>query len=369
MFLTEFNQTGKQRLAKINKFLKEEFNISTSKAFPKKEKLQKLKETAEMALVRIKGSSKKFHLNPEYAKFLNLKEAAECMLKEGMYANSPAHREMKEMINASVRSLMDSGYNLDEACSECMNRFRMDGRFAHDDEYVLPIVIAAAHKYMDDNNMDDGMGGPDDMGLNELVMGEMSKKYGKRIEEQITNFSKASGKSRNAVVSFLNTLSEDNVTAGLNMFGQKVSKRKVNEDLAVEQAEVVMAVRALSDDIQEQVERIGRMMNEDMPAISDQMRKEMGSQTAQSLSDSIAQILGSHLESAKATKSALDQTVSQMSGEETDINMDPELGAPGDDLSGLGGVDDMGGDLPMDTNEPAAAGPEDEPLGRAAVDI
>jgi len=174
MFLNEFNQTGKQRLSKINKFLKEEFNLSVITGFPKREKLLKLEATAEMALVRIKGSRKQFHLDPEYAKFLNIKEAVECMLKEGMYANSPAHREMKEMINASVRDLMDSGYNLDEASSECMNRFRMDNRFAHDDEYILPIVIAAAHKYMDDNSMDDGMGMDDDIGLNELIMGEMA---------------------------------------------------------------------------------------------------------------------------------------------------------------------------------------------------
>ena len=29
--------------------------------------------------------------------------------------------------------------------------------------------------------------------------------------------------------------------------------------------------------------------------------------------------------------------------------------------------DDLGLDAPVDTNEPAAAGPEDEPLGRAEV--
>ena len=53
--------------------------------------------------------------------------------------------------------------------------------------------------------------------------------------------------------------------------------------------------------------------------------------------------------------------------------------APAGDMGGLGdtgmdGMDapaDTGGDLdldaPMDTNEPAASGPEDSPLGRAEV--
>lgn len=375
MFLNEFNQTGKQRLARINKFLKEEFNMSMTKGFPTSEKLLKLQETAELALIRIKGSSKQFQLHPEYAKFLNLKEAAQCMLKEGMYAESPAYNEMKEMINASAKDLLDSGYNREEACSECMNRFRMDNRFAHDDSEILPMIVDAIQQYMSDcepgdsNGMDgiDGMGEPADSGLNELVVREMAKDDAVAIEEALSSFAEVSGKSRESVVGFLNTLSEENVAAGLQMFG---AKRTVTEDVAVEQAEVVMAVRALSDDIQDQVERIGRMMNEDMPAIADQMRKEMGATTAQQITDGIQQTLGAHLESAKGTKAGLDQAVDSMSGNDIDMGMGgvgdelgPEMGEPGmDDLDGMG-------DVPMDVNEPSAAGPMDEPLGRAAVEI
>ena len=38
----------------------------------------------------------------------------------------------------------------------------------------------------------------------------------------------------------------------------------LNEEVDVEQAEVTMAVRALADDIQDFVERVGRMVNEDL---------------------------------------------------------------------------------------------------------
>lgn len=362
MFLNEFNQTGKQRLTRINKFLKEEFDMSITKGFPKMEKLIKLQETAEQALIRIKGSSKKFHLHPDYAKFLNLKEAATCMLKEGMYANSPAHKEMQEMIKSSVRDLMDSGYNLEEAESECMNRFRMDSRFAHDDEYVLPIIIAAAEQYMNDCNTESEMDMQPKRRLRDNVAKAVIKTTGQNIEESINNFASNSGKSAAAIVEFLNSLSEDKMGAGIKMFNR--ARRTVNEDVAVEQAEVVMAVRALSDDIQDQVERIGRMMNEDMPAIADQMRKEMGAVTAQQIADQIQQTLSAHLESAKATKAGLDQSVDAMSGDDIDMGM----GGVGDELAPeLGVGQDM--DVPMDVNEPAAAGPEDEPLGRAAVRI
>ena len=137
----------------------------------------------------------------------------------------------------------------------------------------------------------------------------------------------------------------------------------LNEEVAVEQAEVVMAVRALADDIQDQIERLGRMVNEDIPAIADKMRGEMGAQSAQSFADSVNSLLTSHLEATKTVKAGLDQAIGSVTG--------------GEPVGGLGDTGDLGGglaepDMPeeepaMDVNEPAAAGPEEEPLGRAQV--
>ena len=52
------------------------------------------------------------------------------------------------MLMASVPQLMDSGYTVDEASKECMNRYRQDNRFVHDDEHV-PIVLKAAKDYFE----------------------------------------------------------------------------------------------------------------------------------------------------------------------------------------------------------------------------
>ena len=74
MFLKDFNQKGVDRIAKVNKMLKEEFNVSLkTNGFPSKKKLDKLAEQAEAYLVKIKGSHKKFQLEPEYAKYLGLR--------------------------------------------------------------------------------------------------------------------------------------------------------------------------------------------------------------------------------------------------------------------------------------------------------
>ena len=46
-----------------------------------------------------------------------------------------------------------------------------------------------------------------------------------------------------------------------------------------------MAIRALADDVQDHIERIGRMVNEDLPAIADQMVGEFGIEQASQIKD------------------------------------------------------------------------------------
>jgi hypothetical protein len=441
MFLKEFNTSPATKVAKINKVLQEQFGITVKTNFPSKKKLKKVLENTNMALIKLRGTNRKFQLDPDYAKFLGIKDVVETMLEEGMYAKSPVHEAMCEMIRETVHNLMDSGYTMDEASSECMNRYRMDDRFAYDDEYVMPIVITAAKEYMEQYNMGEDLAGgamgatigntitgmPSHNELSsrnvaEQVLRVLAKEAGvdlvtassyDAIEEKLNSFAKVSGKSRDAVVGFLNGLDEAALLAGIQMFGRKIgeansfvdARRKaiaagekefevggktfkvtgdtsdekkatkesmfddilndmINEEVDVEQAEVVMAVRALADDVQDQIERIGRMMNEDVPAIADKMRGEMGAQAAQSFVDSVNGLLATHIEATKSVKAGLDSAVGSMTGEE----MVGGLGDTGE--LGTGGLaePDMPEEEPaMDVNEPAAAGPEDEPLGRAEV--
>jgi hypothetical protein len=140
------------------------------------------------------------------------------------------------------------------------------------------------------------------------------------------------------------------------------------EGTTVEEAEVVMAVRALADDIQDQVERLGRMKNEDIPAITDQMIGEVGLDKAQQFKATAEQLIDSTLSSAKSGKEGIDALVAEITGQGSAMG----LGDTGDiDSPDLGGdsIDDLAIDEPeMDVNEPAAAGPEEEPLGRAPIE-
>ena len=427
MFLKEFNITPTKKVLKLNKFLKEQFGVSLKSDFPSQKKLNRIIEHADTVIMTLRNSGKKFQLDPEYAKFLGIREVAQTMIAEGMYAESPAYESMCNEVQMRVQELMDKGCSDEEACSMCMHDYRADPNKRWPEELVLPIVLKAARSYVEACNMKHESTLPE-TDLSQRLLSELAKEIGVEvetlenydaIEEKLNTFAEVAGKSRDAVVGFLNGLDEDALTAGIQMFGRKIAEKNkftgarqdaiaqgkdefevdgevykvtgdtsdekkqakkesmfddiigemISEEVDVEQAEVVMAVRALADDIQDQIERIGRMMNEDLPAIADQMRAEMGASQAQSFVDSTTGALSTHLEATKQLKANMDQTVAGLTGEEmvgglgdTDMDM-------GDDSLGLG---DEPGSEPLDMEEPvdnvpAAAGPEDEPLGRAEI--
>ena len=436
MFIRDLNQQGQTKIDKINKLLSEEFGMSIKTSYPKKEKLDKILEMSEMAIVKLKDTKKQFQLEPEYAKYLGIKDVMKTMIAEGMYAESPANIEMREMLCAEVESLMDGGCTESEAVSQCMLKFRKSD-MTHSDDYILPMIKVFAREYMESSGgshneaIEEVAEGPNS-DMNETLLSELAKEMGidlthadsmDAIEERLNQFATVSGKSKDSVVGFLNGLEEDAVAQGIKFFGAKIAKenfavaaadaeeegkkefeypkgsgkmhpvtiKKKNADQinkesmfdsiidemlseeveSVEEAEVVMAVRALADDIQDHVERLGRMVNEDLPAIADQMVNEFGADKAASFKSEAEGVLNSALESSKQAKDGVNQLVGSITGEDMGLMGGDDMGGIEDPIGADSPIDDME-ELPepeMDVNEPAAAGPEEEPLGRAPVEV
>jgi hypothetical protein len=368
-------------MAKLNSLLKEQFNMQLG-GFPSRKKLAKLLEVAENNLVQLRGSNKKFQLDPEYAKFLGIKDIAQIMIAESMYAESPKYMEMKNMITASVHELMDCGYTMDEACKECMNRYRKDPRWVYDDEHVLPMVMMAAEGYMESCNMSNEQ-------IEDAVMPTLESQIKQAIDEgdaagarelmqQLKGQRVSEGRGPSKVPSNYAAMmakkkkkdAKAKKVKKESMFADVIAEL-LNEEVDVESAEVVMAVRSLGDDVQGMVERLGKMINEDLPAITDQMRAEMGASTAQSFYDSTSASINQHLEATRQLKNTLDQSVNNLSsgGEDMGLGDDPMDPMAGSDMdAGMGGddLDALAGDDTVD-NIPAAAGPAEAPLGRAEV--
>ena len=109
------------------------------------------------------------------------------------------------------------------------------------------------------------------------------------------------------------------------------------------------------------------MVNEDIVAISDKIRNERGADEAQQYVDNMTQALNGYMEAGKQAKAQVDQVISGLSSGTAgvmDTGMAPE--------EPMGDLEDEMGDLELDgpeidDNTPAAAGPVDEPLGRAEL--
>jgi hypothetical protein len=450
MFLNDFRQQGSDKIAKVSDLLQKEFGIKLTNGFPSKSKLERIVSLSETAIDKVKDSSTKFQHNPDYVKFLGLKDVANTMLNEGQYAKSPKHNEMKETLYASVRELMDSGYTMDEASKECMNRFRQDSRFAYDDEHVLPIVITAAQEYMDEGEVGTlagGVGGYQAAKLGSAALTGMAAKsiaaktaaataagvagpmaatgaagmagkagaalagpagaiggavlggiLGDKLTDSVTleaeiqealNNGDTEGartlmtqlREKKAKPDFLDIDKDGNKKEPMKKAAKDAKKNEsmfddiLNDMLAeeiagtsVEEAEVVMAVRALADDLQGHVERLGRMKNEDIPAIADQMKNEFGADTASQFKQNAEQLLDGSLASAKAGKDGIDGLIDGIGGNGGSGLTEPTLPEPDMDDS-FAEPETSLDDMAMDDNEPASAGPEDEPLGRAPVEL
>jgi hypothetical protein len=152
-----------------------------------------------------------------------------------------------------------------------------------------------------------------------------------------------------------------------------VKKLRALLEAEVEQAESIIAAKGFSQELQDMVEKLGRLVNEDLPAVTDQMRDAYGADVAAGFENTVGQTLSGVMDSLKGSKQEVDKAVDSiatggmpsaatdmespevndldMGGEEGDLDLDLDMGDELDIGDDLGGAD-------------AAAGDE-EPLGRA----
>jgi len=116
-------------------------------------------------------------------------------------------------------------------------------------------------------------------------------------------------------------------------------KRKLTEG-EIEQAEAVLAAKDFVDRLQKMLEDIGRIINEDLPPLSDVIRDQMGSEQAQSYNDVASAALSSAQTAISAARGELDSGARILSGEEQAM---PSMGMGGDEMGG-DEMDPMAGD-------------------------
>jgi len=131
-------------------------------------------------------------------------------------------------------------------------------------------------------------------------------------------------------------------------------KRKLTEG-EIEQAEAVLAAKDFVDRLQKMLEDIGRIINEDLPPLSDVIRDQMGSEQAEAYSATASGALSGIQEAISSGRAELDSAARVLAGEEQSMpsmDMDAEMG--GDELDMDPDMDaepEMGDDFEMDNAE------------------
>jgi hypothetical protein len=133
-------------------------------------------------------------------------------------------------------------------------------------------------------------------------------------------------------------------------------------------SEAVLAAKDMVDSVQDMLEKVSKMQNEQLPALVDTIRDQIGGEQSEQFKGAIAPLLQTLWQSLSTGREQADTAVRSLAGEQVAAPMD--MGAGGPELAAEPGLDagpDLGADSDFDTDEfgatDAAAGGEEE-LGR-----
>ena len=187
------------------------------------------------------------------------------------------------------------------------------------------------------------------------------------------------------------SIAEPSDDDGDDYFSYQAKKSKRNEmkegyvkelrkllEADVDQAESLIAAKSFSQELQDMIEKLGRLVNEDLPAVADQMRDSHGADVATGFEDTVSNTLSGIMDQLRDSKQELDNSTSAIADGGV-----PAMGNDMEDFSDeeLGGDMDMDADLDLDADveldlddaemgdefggADELAGDEEEPLGRA----
>ena len=292
MNISDFDH-GKTKLDKINNYLQETFGFSIKKEDVTHEAIRNILQKVRDKQSEIVNESnvKDFHRHPDYAKTIMVAEALAIMLKEV----SPTQRKIKAKVKESKMA-----------------------------KKVQEHKTATPHKHphtkmeaKQEKEVDEGISSTDPKTGKTIYPGskEWGEQFlGKKKKAKTGNPHSESVNPRSVTLENLRTLME--------------------QDL--DQAELVLAAKDMVDRLQKMAEDLASMQVEDLMPLTDAMRESFGTEQANAFSASVDATLAAALETIKATREQVDQSVMVLTGE----------GAPMNDM--------MGGEMPPagDTGAP-----------------
>lgn len=147
--------------------------------------------------------------------------------------------------------------------------------------------------------------------------------------------------------------------------------RKVLES-EVSRAEVMMDAKEFAYELQEMIEKIGRLQNEDLPPVTDKMRETYGHESSSAFQTQIYSALQGVMDSLYSAKNQIDDAVGDLAATGrlgTKVDMEKEVDdMVGDDLEADDELGDITADLDniadRETSDEFGGAEEENPLGR-----
>lgn len=154
----------------------------------------------------------------------------------------------------------------------------------------------------------------------------------------------------------------------------KMKKEKLEEGLMAQlnalleadaaDAEITMAARGIVDELQDMIEKLGKIQNDQLGPLADEMAFSHGPEQSAAFKEATDSAIAGLLGQARSTKDSVNDAVLVLMGDKPADDM----AATGAELGGDMGADmedDISMDMDLTGGDDSAAGPEDEPLGRA----
>lgn len=165
-----------------------------------------------------------------------------------------------------------------------------------------------------------------------LTPGEMKKreKYAKGLKKVKGDFEKRyPGRGEEVMYATATKMAKgESVEEAMVVLRSVLNGNELLTESEIEQAKALMAARDMVDTIQGMVEKISSMINEDLPALVDVMRGEVGQAQADTFSSAVQNSVGPLLDQLKTARQSLDQATRSVAGEPMAAATQPAVALP-----------------------------------------
>jgi hypothetical protein len=129
------------------------------------------------------------------------------------------------------------------------------------------------------------------------------------------------------------------------------NQKSIIAESEMAKSEAILAAKDMVDSIQDMLEKIGKMQNEQLPALLDTIRDQLGIEQADQFKNAVAPLLSDLASTLQQGRETADNAARGLAGEQVEQPM------------GLGGAPGMGGDLGGDMGAPGLGEPSDLDMG------